>query len=132
MIVFGNPVMRSRPAHLGLPLVLDRVRRRDGELDLLGRALPDRHAVLTPYVGLDRGVDVERADADRLERHDAAERDHRDLGRAATDVDDHVAERLVDGERRTDRGRHGLLDQVRLRCARAAGRLENRALLHVR
>ena len=69
------------------------------------------------------------ADADGLERDDAAERDDRHLRRAATDVDDHVAERLVDRQRRADRRGHRLLDQVRLGGAGAPRRLEHRALL---
>ena len=72
------------------------------------------------------------ADAHRLERDDAAERDHRDLGRPAADVDDHVAERLVDRQRRADRRRHRLLDEVRLRRAGAPRRFEHGALLDVR
>ena len=83
-------------AHLGLPLVLDRVRGRDGELDLLGRAFTDGHAVLAAYVGLDRRVDVERSDPHRFERDDTTEGDDRHLGRSTADVDDHVAERFMD------------------------------------
>src|SRR5581483_3010232 len=73
--------------HLGLDLVLGGERRSDGELDLLGRAFADGDAVLAAYVGLDGVVDVERSDADRLQSHDATERDHRRLGGAAADVD---------------------------------------------
>ena len=40
------------------------------------------------------------------------QRDDRDLGRAAADVDDHVPSRLGDGEPGPDRGGHRLLDQV--------------------
>ena len=97
-------------AHLGLEVVVERPRRADRELDLLGGALTDRDAVLAAHVALDRGVDVERADAQRLERDDTAERDDRDLGRAAADVDHHVAHRLVDREPGADRGGHRLLD----------------------
>ena len=53
------------------------------------------------------------ADADRLARDDAAERDDRDLGRAAADVHDHVAGRLLHRQARADRGGHGLFDDVR-------------------
>ena len=119
-------------AHLGLELVVDRAGRADRELDLLGGALADGDAVLPPHVRLDRGVDVERPDAHRFERDDAAERDHRDLGGAAADVDDHVAHRLVDRQPGADRGRHRLLDQVGLRGAGPARGFEHRALLDVR
>jgi hypothetical protein len=43
---------------------------------------------------------------------DAAERDDRDLGRAAADVDDHVAARLVHRQVGADRCGHRLLDDV--------------------
>ena len=47
-------------------------------------------------------------------------RDHGHLGRAATDVHDHVSGRLGDRQAGADRGRHRLLDQVDLS---RAGRL---------
>ena len=43
---------------------------------------------------------------------DATERDDRDLGGAAADVDDHVAGRFVHREARADRGGHRLFDDV--------------------
>ena len=107
-----QPGHQVAAADLGLVLVLGRVGRADGHLDLLRRALADGDAVLAPHVVLDRGVDVERADAHRLERDDAAEADDRRLARAAADVDDHVADRLVDRQVGADRRRHRLLDQV--------------------
>ena len=97
-------------AHLGLPLVVDRERRADRELDLLGGALADRDAVLAAHVAWIAASMSKRPDAHGFERDDAAERDHRDLGGAAADVDDHVAERLVDRQRRADRRGHRLLD----------------------
>ena len=58
----------------------------------------------------DRFVELVAGDADRFARDDATERDHRDLGGAAADVDDHVAGRLVHREPRADRRGHRLLD----------------------
>ena len=46
------------------------------------------------------------------ERDDAAERDERGLRRAAADVDDHVADRLVDRQAGADGGGHRLLDEL--------------------
>ena len=60
-------------AHLGLEVVVERPRRPDRELDLLGRPLTDRDSVLAAHVALDRGVDVEGPDAERLERDHTAE-----------------------------------------------------------
>ena len=127
----GHAAHEVAAAHLGLVLVVGREHRADGELHLLGGALTDGEAVLAAHVALDGGVDVERADPDRFERDDTAEGDDRDLAGATADVDDHVAERLVDRERRADGGRHGLLDEEGLRRARTARRLEHRALLDV-
>ncbi len=58
-----------------------------------------------------------------------AERDDGDLTRAAADVDDHVSGRLGDGQAGPDRGRHRLLDQVRLARAGAQRRLLDGAAL---
>ena len=113
-------------AHLGLALVLGGVGRADRHLDLLGGALADGDAVLAAHVRLDRRVDVEAADAHRLEGDDPAEADHRRLARAAADVDDHVADRLVDRQVGADRRRHRLLDQLRIGGAGAAGRIGDR------
>ena len=111
--VFGRPAHEVAAPHLGLDLVVGRVGRADGQLDLLGRALADGDAVLAAHVGLDGGVDVEAADPDGLQGDDAAEGDHRRLGGATADVDDHVAERLVDRQAGADGRGHGLLDEVR-------------------
>ena len=60
---------------------------------------------------------------------DAAEADHRDLGGAAADVDDHVAGGLVHGQPGADRGRHRLLDDVDPAGAGLVAGLLDRALL---
>ena len=57
------------------------------------------------------GVEVEAPAAQRLHGHDAAQRNDGHLRRAATDVDDHVAHGLVDGQPRPDGGGHRLLNQ---------------------
>ena len=59
-----------------------------------------------------------------LEKTMPAERDHRDLGGAAADIDDHVAGRLGDRQPGADRRRHRLLDQVDF--ARAADSADSR------
>ena len=69
----GSPDIRSRSSNLGFGVVVERRRGPDGQLDLLGGALADGDPVLTTHVGLDRSVDVERPDAQRFERDDAAE-----------------------------------------------------------
>src|SRR6266850_7065304 len=61
--------------------------------------------------------------------HDAGAADHRDVGRAAADVDDHVAGGLADGQAGADGRGNGLLDQVDLAGTRALGGLSYRAPL---
>jgi hypothetical protein len=104
--------MRSRPAHLGAHLVVDRPRRADGDLDLLRRALADGDAVLAADEGLDGGVDVEGADPHGLEGDDAAEGDERRLRGAAADVDDHVGRPARGSAAGADGRGHGLLEQL--------------------
>ena len=119
----GHPGRDLAAADLRLLLVLVGVGGADGELHLLGGALPDRHAVAVADVGLDGRVEVEAAAADGPLGHHPAERDHRRLGGAAAHVDHHRADRLVDGEAGADGGGHRLLDEVGGRRAGVAGRL---------
>ena len=77
----------------------------------------------------DRLVELVAADPDRLRDDDPAERDHRDLGGAAADVDDQRAGRLGDRQAGADRRRHRLLDQVGLAGAGREAGLLDRPLL---
>ena len=103
--------------------------RAEGHLDLLGGALPEHQGVLLLHPRDDRLVEVVAGGADRQAGDDAAERDDRDLGGAAADVDDHVAGRLVDGQPGADRGGHRLLDDVDPAGAGLVAGLLDRALL---
>ena len=85
--------------------------------------------MLAAHVGLDRGVDVEAADAHGLEGDDAAEADDRRLAGAAADVDDHVADRFVDRQVGADGCGHRLLDQLRVGGAGPAGGVGDGAAL---
>ena len=60
---------------------------------------------------------------------DAAHGDNRDLGRAATDIDDHGTRGLLDRQIGSDGRSHRLLDQVSLASAGLDGGLEDSALL---
>src|SRR5690349_9787351 len=79
-------LLEKKKAHLRLHLLLHLVRGADLELDLLGRLLTDQQLVLALDVIDDRLVHLVAAHAQRLRDDDPAERDHRDLGRAAADV----------------------------------------------
>ncbi len=112
-------------AHFHGHLLVERRRRPDLDLDLLGGAVADEQAVHLAHVVDDRLVQLVAGDAHRLAVDDAGHRDDRDVGGAAADVDDHVAGRLGDGQAGADRRRHRLVDQVDL-----AGLGPQRALLH--
>ena len=117
-------------ADLGVQLLLERPGRAEGDLDLFGGALAEGEAVLLLDELDDRLVELVAADADRLAGDDAAERDDRDLGGAAADVDDHVAGRLLHGQAGADGRGHRLLDDVGgLAGAGVLGRLLHGALL---
>ena len=128
--VFRQAAHEVAAAHLGLELVERRVGRADATLDLLGRALADGDAVLRrTHVGLDRGVDVEGSHPNALQCDGTTEGDERGLGRAAADVDDHVANRLVDRQVGTDGRGHRLLDELGIGSTGAARRVGDRATL---
>ena len=80
----------------------------------------------------DRLVHLVAGDAHRLAVDDAGERDDGDVGRAAADVDDHVAGRLGDRHAGADRRRHRFLDQVHFAGLGAVGAVFHRALLDLR
>ena len=70
-------------------------------------------------VDSERGdVDAVGAEAQRRLHHDLPHREHRDLARAAADVDHHAALGLRDVHTGADRRGQGLLDQVHLTGAR--------------
>jgi hypothetical protein len=127
--VLGRPLISSRPRTSALTSSSVGPGRADGDLDLLGGALADRDAVLAADVALDGGVDVEGPDPHRLEGHHAAQRDERRLGGATADVDDHVADRLVDRQIGPDGRGHGLLDELGVGRAGPPGRLGDRPAL---
>ena len=129
-IVFGSPVTRSRPRISACSSSSSGHAEPSAHLHLFGGALAEREAVLLLDELDDRVVELVAADADRLARDDAAERDDRDLGGAAADVDDHVAGRLLHGQAGADGRGHGLFDDVgRLAGAGVLGGLLHGALL---
>ena len=81
-------------------LRIETVRRADADLDVFRGALADHEIVDAADVARDRLVELVARDADGLADDDAAERDDRDVGRAAADVHHHVAARAVDRQAR--------------------------------
>ena len=82
---------------------------------------------MTTHIADDGFVHLVAAGADRGRVGKAAQAEHRNLGRAAADVDHHGADRLGHRHIGTDGGGHGLEDQVDVRCARIRGRIADRA-----
>ena len=85
---------RLRPAFAEVPAfdfhrqpLLERERGADLDLDLLGGPLADEQVVRLARVLDDRLVELVAGDAHRLAVDDARQRDDRDVGRAAADVD---------------------------------------------
>jgi hypothetical protein len=101
-------------------------------LDSLGSGLADHQVVLAADGRGDRLIHLVAADPERRAVGKAAQRQHRDLSRAASDVDDHGAHRLGNGKARADRRRHRLLDQPHLGRAGVGGGVADRPALHRR
>src|SRR5205085_7245033 len=85
-------------------LFVQRVSRADRDLDVLGRALAHMQIKFATRVRDDVLIHLVARDADRSRHDDPAERDDRDLGRAAADVDDERSGWFPDGETGADRG----------------------------
>ena len=94
----GNAGHHVAALDLHRHLLLELVGVADGDLDALGGLLADGQVVLALHVRDDGFVHLVAADAHALRVDDAGQRDDGDLGRAAADVDDHVAARLGDGQ----------------------------------
>ena len=102
------------------------------DLDLFSGSLTERQLELFFHVGDQCLVEFVTADANRLTRHDATERDDGDLRRTTTDVHDHVAGRFVNRQTGTDRGGHRLFDDVGLARAGELGRFHDGTLFDAR
>jgi hypothetical protein len=120
-------------AALDVDRLADAVRRRLGDaeflLDALGGGFTDQQVVMAAHIGNDRLVHLVAADAHRCGVGKAAQRQHRDLGRAAADIDNHRSDRLRHRHVGADRGGHRFLDQEHLARARIARGVTDRATL---
>src|ERR1019366_7519072 len=113
----GQAAHEVPTTYLRMEFLLQLVGRAEGDLDLLCRALAEGQTEFLLHECDDRFIELVAADAHRLARHDAAQRDDRDLRGASADVDHHVAGWLVHGEAGSDGGCHRLFDDVRGPCA---------------
>ena len=130
-ISFGHAVhqVAALDFHDAAFAVFRRAGRADLLLDALGGAFADQQVMVAADIGDDRLVHLVAADPHRAGIDDAAERQHRDLGGAAADVDHHRAGRLGDRQAGADRRRHRLLDQEDPARAGALGRFLDGAAL---
>ena len=107
-----RPRARVAAVDLGLHLVELRAGAADRQLDPLGRLGIDHEVLVADEVGADRRVEVVAAEGDGGSRHDASERQHRNVGLACTHVHHHrrddVGDREPGGEGTGDR----VLDEV--------------------
>src|SRR5271169_2388204 len=80
-------------------------------LDPLGAAFANEEIMVAPDIGDDRLIHLTSSDPYRSAIDNAAEGQHRNLGRSAPDIDDHRTRRF--GHRKTgaDRGRHRFFDK---------------------
>src|SRR5262249_37288667 len=119
-------------AHVDLANVLLRIRAADFLFDALGGRLADQTALRATNVRDDRLIEAVAADAHRVGIHDAIQRDDRDLGGAAADVDDHRADCFVHGKSGADRRGHRFFDETYVTRTGRQRRLANRATLDFR
>ena len=125
------PDARSRPLTSMVSRFWLGVGVADGGLDDFGGPLADQQVVLALDVLDDGLVHLVAGHPHGPAVDDAGQGDDRHLGRAAADVDDHVAGRFGDRKPGADRRGHGLFDQEDLpRPGRLRG-FAHRALLHL-
>ena len=128
--------IRGRPSRMQRPRTsishrLAVAGRAEADLHVLGGALADEQAVAAAHEADDRVVHVVAGGADGAGVDHAAERDDRDVGGAAADVDDHAAGGFGDRQAGADGRGHRLFDEVHLAGLGAVGAVDDGAALHL-
>ena len=113
-------------------LLFTRERCADVDLQKLCGTFTDVELVLLSHVGDDRLVHLVAGHLQRGVCDDAAERDDRDVGGAAADIDDHDAFRTRDVKACTDGCRDGLFHQEYILAACLRRCLSDRTLFYFR
>ena len=103
----------------------------DGDLHLLGHTHADNHVVLALHVVDHVVVEDIAGHAYGVVADDTAKRDDGDLGRAASNVDHHVALGLQHIDADTDGGGHRLMDHAYLLGSGLLGALAHGTLLDI-
>ena len=106
------------------------MRGADGDLDVFCRTLAKEEVVLAARIGHDVLVHLITGDANASRRDNAPEARDGDLGRTATDVDDHASVRLANCKSCADGGRHRLFDEAHPTGTRLDCGVTDGALLH--
>ena len=108
-----------------------RIDAANRNFDLFGGVLPDHHAEVAADIFDHRVVKRVARDLDGRGYGDAVHAEDRDVGRAAADVDDHVARRPCDVQLGPQRCGERLFDQVHAPGPGLHRRLNDGALLHL-
>src|SRR3989344_8434954 len=104
--------------HRHREFLFDGYRRADLNLYLLRHLVADAEIERLLDVIRDGAVDAVAGAFDRGRCDDATEANDRDVGRATTDVDNHMTLRLLDGDAGAYRGENWFLDHIRFPRAR--------------
>ncbi len=112
--------------------LVQRERRSDLNLDLLGRALADQQVVFALQIIGDGLVHLVAGHAHRARIDNARKRNHGDIRRSAADIDHHVARGLGNRQSGADRRHHRLLHQIDFAGLGAISRVFNGALFYLR
>src|SRR3989344_1118376 len=99
--------------HRHREFLFDGDRRADLNLYLLRHLVADAEVEGLFYVIRDGAVDAVAGAFDRGRCDDTTETNDRDVGRATTDVDNHMTLRLLDGDAGAYRGENWFLDHIR-------------------
>ena len=105
-------------------------RGADFDLDFFRRPFADENVVLPADITDDGFVELVTRHLDGFGDDHAAEGQHRDVGGAAADVNDHMTVGRGDIDARTDGGSHRFLDEVGALGARLGRSVHNGAFFH--
>ena len=108
------------------------MRRANGNLDIFCGALTKEHVVLAASIGNDILVHLIASDANAARCDNTAKARHCNFCGATTDVNDHAAGWLSNGEPCPDRGGHRLFNEADPSRPRLQRRVAHGALLHFR
>ena len=102
--------MQAAHIHGGVVVGIVREGGADTDLDVLGGALAHHQVVHLLEIDADGVTEFVASHPHRLAQHGATQAEHRHFSGAASDINNHGANRLGDGQTGADGGRHRLID----------------------